>query len=31
MFLEGLRKDPDYVRGRLGFDAPNIFIMILTS
>ncbi|TRM55495.1 hypothetical protein BD626DRAFT_525371 [Schizophyllum amplum] len=31
MFFEGVRKDPDYTRGRLGFDAPNIFVMTLTS
>ncbi|KAF8626275.1 hypothetical protein AX15_004948 [Amanita polypyramis BW_CC] len=29
IYFEGLRKDDDYVQSRLGFKAPNIFVMDL--
>jgi len=29
MYFEGLRRDDDYVQSRLGFKAPNIFVMDL--
>ncbi|KAL0947674.1 hypothetical protein HGRIS_013762 [Hohenbuehelia grisea] len=30
-YFDGMRKDPSYVASRLGFKAPNIFIMSLTQ
>lgn len=31
IFLEGIKKDDRYVQTRLGFQAPNIFVMSLTN
>ncbi|KJA21099.1 hypothetical protein HYPSUDRAFT_42482 [Hypholoma sublateritium FD-334 SS-4] len=31
VYFEGLSKDDNYVQSRLGFKAPNIFVMDLTS
>lgn len=30
-YFDGLRRDDDYVQSRLGFKAPNIFVMDLVS
>ncbi|KIY48223.1 hypothetical protein FISHEDRAFT_43787 [Fistulina hepatica ATCC 64428] len=31
LFLDGVKHNSTYIKGRLGFDAPNIFIMEFTS
>lgn len=31
VYFEGLSKEDSYARGRLGYSAPNVFIMDLTS
>lgn len=31
VYFEGLSKDDNYIQSRLGFKAPNIFVMDLNS
>jgi len=31
VYFEGLSRDDNYIQGRLGFKAPNLFVMELTS
>lgn len=31
VYFEGLSRDDNYIKSRLGFKAPNIFVMDLTA